>query len=101
MLKEINNKGDNNMAFDFSKLATKVNRLRQQKREIESEYNRKIKDIDKEIEEEQKALDKVNEVLKPYICSCCDGSGEETFSDAAGSRDYRKCTSCGGIGVNM
>lgn len=34
----------------------------------------------------------------PDICPACKGTGEETCMDAAGSRDWRDCRTCGGIG---
>lgn len=34
----------------------------------------------------------------PDICPACKGTGEETCMDAAGSRDWRNCRTCGGIG---
>lgn len=32
------------------------------------------------------------------LCPSCKGTGEESYMDAAGSRDWRDCKTCGGIG---
>lgn len=34
----------------------------------------------------------------PETCPSCKGSGRETYTDAAGSRDWRDCLTCKGLG---
>lgn len=66
--------------------------------------------IDEAIEyahKEKRAIDKYIEKLKkkremllslPDICPSCKGSGQERYTDAAGSGDWRECRTCRGLG---
>lgn len=46
-----------------------------------------------ELEAKRKLFDKLS-----TICPSCDGTGQERYMDAAGSRDYRECLTCNGVG---
>ncbi len=66
--------------------------------------------IDEAIEYAQKEIDTVNnriENLKKKreyllsltdVCPSCDGRGQERYTDAAGSGDWRECLTCRGLG---
>ena len=66
---------------------------------LTEDYERSAHEIDVEIDNIDKAIDTLNEALKDYVCPACGGTGEESYTDAAGGRDYRKCSRCGGTGV--
>lgn len=89
------------MSFNVGALYGKIRKMRDYRAQLIKEHEARLKEIDEEIAEEQKALDKLNELLEPYICKSCGGDGNESFTDAAGSRDWRKCRSCKGTGVNI
>lgn len=80
-------------------LSCKRSRLFEWKRELQTEYFKKIEDIDKEIEQVNNAMALLNEAVKDYICPYCEGDGEVRYTDAAGSRDYKTCPYCNGTGV--
>lgn len=66
---------------------------------IEFHRERLIKDIN-HLQAELKALDSKKEelLLLKEICPTCKGSGEERYTDAAGSGDWRECKTCRGLG---
>lgn len=66
---------------------------------IEHHKERLLKDISK-LESELKALESKKEKLLQLkdICPTCNGSGEERYTDAAGSGDWRECETCRGLG---
>lgn len=47
-----------------------------------------------------KRLEEKKEILLslPNICPSCRGSGRERYTDAAGSGDWRDCSTCRGLG---
>ncbi len=47
-----------------------------------------------------KRLDDKKEMLLslPTVCTSCNGSGMERYTDAAGSGDWRQCLTCRGLG---
>ena len=73
--------------------------LYERKRRIQADANQQIHEIDGEIAGIDKALATLNEAVKDYICPVCGGTGEERYTDAAGSCDYRECPHCGGTGI--
>ena len=52
------------------------------------------------LENKIKRLDEKKEMLLslPTTCPSCKGSGRERYTDAAGSGDWRECSTCRGIG---
>lgn len=82
-----------------SALVKKKARFAEAKRKIQEEAKRQCDELDVEIAKVDQALDTINSTLAPYICPACHGTGEESFTDAAGSRDTRSCTKCGGSGI--
>ena len=69
-----------------------------------------IKGIDRQIELTNRAIGEAKVRLiylqnkkhlmqtLPDICPSCKGTGEERYTDAAGSRDWRDCSMCDGVG---
>lgn len=49
---------------------------------------------------QKRALEAEKEMLLnlPVTCPSCDGSGEESYVDAAGDTDIRDCRTCRGLG---
>jgi lipoate synthase len=88
------------MPIDIYRFSKKLHEYENLKRRIEDQYKRDIENIDQLIEAEKKTIAAIEEALAPVICKGCGGSGEESFLDAAGSRDTRKCRYCGGSGIN-
>ncbi len=80
-------------------LVDKRARLLKARRAIREEADRKIASLDAEISQINEAIDVINDACKPLICTCCGGTGEERYTDGAGSRDTRTCTKCGGTGI--
>ena len=87
--------------MDISKLHIRWSNLQAKKVEIIREYEARIAEVDKEIAEETRTLERINEILSPYLCDKCDGSGEMRYTDAAGSRDSKKCDLCHGSGMKL
>lgn len=69
------------------------------KENAKKEYEAVVHECDAELAKIDEAIKQVNSALEPYICNVCHGTGEETFMDAAGSRDTKECSACGGTGV--
>lgn len=80
-------------------MTSQIIRLNQQRRKLTEEYEANCRAIDTEISRYKSALDTVNEAVKDIICPACAGTGEESYTDAAGSRDTRECSRCGGTGI--
>jgi hypothetical protein len=89
------------MNLNISKFTNNINSLNERKRKLTQEYERNIKEIDAEIVKEKTIIDNINEALQPYLCTACNGSGEESFLDAAGSKDHRPCRHCKGSGFDF
>ena len=87
------------MADLIGALTKKRVTLCERKRRIQAEANQQIHEIDREIASIDEALATLNEAVKEYACPRCHGTGEERYTDAAGSRDYRECPHCGGTGI--
>ena len=83
----------------FRALADKRSRLISDRDDLTERYNRAIADIDGEIDALNKAIATVNNAVQPIICPTCYGTGEERYTDAAGSRDTRPCRDCQGTGI--
>jgi DnaJ-class molecular chaperone len=88
------------MAFEIGKLTGRLRNLQERRRKLQSDYERELAEIDAQIKDEQAALQRINEVLEPYICKQCGGTGQDSFMDAAGSRDWRTCKHCRGTGIS-
>lgn len=82
-----------------SALAKKKAHFLEAKRKIQDDAKRQCEAIDVEIAKVDQALETINSAIAPYICPVCHGTGEEPFTDAAGSRDTRPCTKCDGSGI--
>jgi len=66
--------------------------------------------IEGEIARHKKEIDRLNECIKylemrrekllnlPEKCPSCEGTGQERYTDAAGSGDWRECWTCRGLG---
>lgn len=77
----------------------KICRLNELKSTMTQQYNARCKKIDEELDVLRSALQTANDAVKDVLCDRCDGTGEESFTDAAGSRDTRECHACGGTGI--
>lgn len=88
------------MAFDIAKISARARNLRAEKARLQTEHQQKIKDIDDKIKKEEEIFGEVNRLLEPFICKSCHGTGEESYTDAAGSKDCRECRYCHGSGIN-
>ena len=75
--------------------------LAARKQEIRKAANRQIAEIDEELAKLQSALDLINDSIKSMdlYCHVCGGTGYETITDAAGSRDEIPCRACGATGI--
>jgi DnaJ-class molecular chaperone len=87
------------MPIDVNSFSKKLYELESTKRTITNTYNFKMQEINNQIAEEKAHLERINEILKPYICPNCQGSGDKNFYDAAGSKDYEQCSKCKGSGI--
>ena len=86
--------------FDIiGELHKKIESLNRRKNILARQYEEQITKINEEIDKYNMSIQIVNEAIKPYLCKNCNGSGEERFTDGAGSRDTRKCEVCGGTGI--
>lgn len=70
---------------------------------IEKQLEQRIKVLEKRKEELNKEVTELENRLKsiskmPAECLYCEGTGQKSYTDAAGSRDYKTCPVCGGIG---
>lgn len=65
------------------------------------EHEIKLAEIDKEIENERQAIERINEAIAPLLCPGCGGKGTERYCDAAGDMDDRPCPHCKGTGVKL
>lgn len=83
----------------ISALVKKKNHYAETKKRIKEEAKRQCDEIDVEIAKLDQALETINSAIAPYICAACHGTGEEAYTDAAGSRDTRPCSKCGGTGI--
>ena len=54
----------------------------------------------RKLQEKKRLLEKQRELLEhlPELCPSCEGKGTETYTDAAGSIDWRECKTCRGLG---
>ena len=80
-------------------LSCKRSQLMARKHELQREYVAKVDEIDREIEKVNQALELLDEATKEFRCPNCDGTGEISYTDAAGGRDYKECPYCKGTGV--
>lgn len=80
-------------------LYEKIRRLNQRKTSLTVEYNARCAEIDCELATLQSALQTANDAVKDILCPYCKGTGDESYTDAAGSRDSRKCSHCSGTGI--
>jgi hypothetical protein len=88
------------MVINLEVIKQKIYRLQVQRKTLIKNHEEELARIDTAIVEEDNVLKKITEIMEPHICKCCHGTGKESFVDAAGSRDYRKCEQCFGTGVN-
>lgn len=88
--------------LDIVKIMTKK-RLNLQKRRqrMEETHRQVIAGVDKQINEVDLALAKINECIEPYICPKCKGTGVVKVCDAAGDMDEVPCHTCMGTGLKM
>ena len=89
------------MGLDLSQMNRRLLSLIKARERLTSTYEQNLKEINAEIAIEQDNLKRVSEILSPYICRYCSGSGEESFMDAAGSKDTRRCRYCNGSGIRQ
>lgn len=75
--------------------------LAARKQEIRKAADRQIAEIDEELAKLQSALDLINDSIKSMdlYCHACGGTGYETITDAAGSREEIPCRACGATGI--
>lgn len=57
--------------------------------------------LDAELRSISKAIETINSAAQPFLCKSCGGSGEESYTDGAGSKDTKPCSACGGTGVRV
>lgn len=87
------------MGFSISLFYRNIQALKERRVRLVTEFSIQIKEIDEQIQKAQKAIDTINEAVKPYLCKYCNGKGEESYLDAAVSKDYRTCKYCHGTGI--
>lgn len=73
--------------------------LHKRKQQAEETHRQIIADLDKQINEVDLALAKINECIEPYICPKCKGTGVVKVCDAAGDTDEANCNVCMGTGL--
>lgn len=73
--------------------------LQKRKQRMEETHRQVIANVDKQINEIDLALAKINEYIEPYVCPKCKGSGFVKVCDAAGDMDEEPCHICGGTGL--
>lgn len=83
----------------ISALVKKRSNLIASKQKIEDDARSRCRELDAEIENINRALDTINSAAKQYLCKACGGTGEILYTDAAGGRDFKKCTACKGTGI--
>lgn len=83
----------------ISSLTKKKATLLGAKRKIQEDAKRQCDELDIEIKRIDDALQTINDAAKQFLCPSCGGSGEEYYTDAAGSRDTRACHKCNGTGI--
>lgn len=71
------------------------------KLKVQDEADRQIREYDAEIRSIDRAISKINDAAKDILCPACGGTGNERYTDAAGSMDERACTRCKGTGIKF
>lgn len=79
-------------------LVNKRSKLIDYKHKLQNDFDKQILEVDKQISNINDVLNQVNALMEDYICPSCKGSGEHSFTDAAGGRDYEDCPRCKGTG---
>lgn len=82
-----------------SELARRKQHYISLKRSIMKDAEEQCKELDIEIQNIDKAVSVINEVISPYICPVCNGTGQVRKCDAAGQMESVKCTYCKGTGI--
>lgn len=65
--------------------------------------DRRIADVERQIDELKTRLEDLRRkrallLSLPEICPSCGGTGQERYTDAAGSGDWYECLTCNGLG---
>ena len=81
------------------KVITKLNDLQKRRAELIRKHKEELKELDAEIAKEKTTLEKLEKALEPYVCKACNGERTESYTDAAGGKDWRECSACLGTGV--
>lgn len=82
-------------------LAKRKSRYAELKRKAQEDADRQIREYDAEIKNIDRAISKINDAAKDILCPACGGTGNERYTDAAGSMDERACTRCKGTGIKF
>jgi DnaJ-class molecular chaperone len=82
-------------------LRTQLKQIKDKRDNVIKFHNEKIKETTKNANSEIAPLLHAISALEQMntVCESCNGKGEESFTDAAGSRDWRDCRECNGSGV--
>lgn len=83
----------------ISALQKKRVSLTREKQRIHDEAQRRMAELDAEIEEVDKARETINNAVKDLLCPTCKGTGSVRRCDAAGSMEDDVCPTCHGTGV--
>lgn len=88
------------MANEITVLTEKRRWLGDQKAQLKRDYERKVGEIDAEINHINDVLKTIKEAAAQYACKACGGTGIRNTIDAAGSRDKVPCKHCHGTGFD-
>lgn len=87
------------MADVIGALHRKREHLKIRRARVEMEAKDQLRKIDREIEEIDQTLVVLNNAVKDYICTLCDGTGSIRQADAAGQMEEVECPKCRGTGL--
>lgn len=72
-----------------------------QRNKLETEYKEKFHNIQAQIDDIDKAIKVIDDVLGPYLCPKCKGTGIKRICDCAGDMDDEICPDCKGTGIRV
>lgn len=75
--------------------------LQKRRKRMEETHRQVIAGVDKQINEIDLALAKINECIEPYVCPKCKGTGVMKVCDAAGDFEEMACHTCRGTGLKL
>lgn len=75
--------------------------LQKQRQNAEEAHKQIIADLDRQLDEIDITLAKINGYMEPYVCPKCKGTGVVKVCDAAGDTEEMPCHTCRGMGLRM